>query len=288
MRRWAWFLAVTLILSLWGLPLILPQPARLWVLSVGQGESVLYRDQSGKYLLFDGGPDDTVLSELGRVLPPWQRIIHVAVLSHTHADHLRGLISVLDRYTVLEAWESGSRADGEDVARWRQQLADQKISRTLVRAGQRHQLGHTSILALFPLQSMDGKRVRDAHDANIVLQLINGSHRILLTGDLDERHEKAILGWCRPPACTLHSQILQVPHHGSGYGLLPAFLVAVDPKLAFIPVGQKNRFRHPHPTTLQKLGDQQITYHRTDTQGGLVITFLRDRFSFRSSGSPPR
>lgn len=269
-------------------PFALPHPATLWVLSVGQGEAVLYQDTTGKLLLFDGGPDDTVLSELGHVLPPWRHHLDVLALSHTHADHVRGLIAVLGRYQVDTIWESGVTAPGNDVARWHQVIASKKIPEIHPYAGVALQLGQTRVLTLHPMELMVGKTVKDAHDATVVLQLFTAGQRILLTGDLNEGHERDIIQWCQPPQCSLASDVLQVPHHGSASGLSPPFLAAVHPKLAFISVGQNNPFHHPRASILHELEDAHIPYHRTDTGGGLKITLNPGRLAYKKTGSAPR
>ncbi|MBU6389782.1 MBL fold metallo-hydrolase, partial [Patescibacteria group bacterium] len=79
----------------------------VWMLNVGQGESVLLREPHDKKILFDGGPDETVLSQLGSILPVWDRKINLVILSHNHSDHIDGLISVLERYQISEVWLSG-------------------------------------------------------------------------------------------------------------------------------------------------------------------------------------
>jgi competence protein ComEC len=270
------------------LPFVLPHPAQLWVLSVGQGESVLYQDTTGKLLLFDGGPDDTVLSELGRILPPWHHHLDVVALSHTHADHVRGLISVLERYTVDAVWESGVDAPGNDVARWHRLIQTKQIPEEHPFAGKTFQLGNTHLLTLHPMESMVGKTVSDAHDATVVFQLFTTDARILLTGDLNEGHEKDIMDWCQSPQCNLTSDVLQVPHHGSDTGLSQAFLDAVHPRLAFICVGQNNQYRHPRQNILDRLGAIKIPFFRTDKDGGLKITFASGQLSYQKNVSVPR
>src|SRR3989344_9140986 len=67
---------------------------------VGQGDSAYLKMPNGADVLIDGGPDDKVLSCLGRHMPFYDRTIDVVILSHPQKDHLQGLISVIDRYNV--------------------------------------------------------------------------------------------------------------------------------------------------------------------------------------------
>src|SRR5690606_35866914 len=72
----------------------------VYFLNIGQGDAALIRTPDQEYMLIDGGPDDTVLRELAAVMPFYERRIDVIVLSHPHADHIDGLIEVLERYKV--------------------------------------------------------------------------------------------------------------------------------------------------------------------------------------------
>ena len=68
----------------------------VYIFDVGQGDSILVK--SGNFeILVDGGPDESVVNWLGRTLPPWDRTIEVVVLTHPHADHVKGLVEVFKR-----------------------------------------------------------------------------------------------------------------------------------------------------------------------------------------------
>jgi competence protein ComEC len=70
------------------------------VCDVGQGEGIFIRTPEGANMLFDGGPDESIISCLSHVLPIWERRIDLVMLSHPHADHYEGLKRVLGRYEV--------------------------------------------------------------------------------------------------------------------------------------------------------------------------------------------
>jgi competence protein ComEC len=70
----------------------------------------------------------------------------------------------------------------------------------------------------------------------------------------------------------LRASALLVPHHGSRFGLDPELLAAVDPTVAAISDGERNRFGHPAPLTLRLLDLQGIPYWRTDRDGTIELT----------------
>ena len=253
-----------------------PALFELWMLNVGQGESVLVREPGGKTLLFDGGPDDSVLAELGGILPPWQHQLDLVVLSHLHADHIRGLISVFGRYSIGAVWYSGAAAVTADTKSWLVAIDHQHLAPVHVHAGFEQPFGALTAHVFFPLNDMTDAKMENAHDADVVLGLRLGDEQVLLNGDLNEAHEAALIANCLPPSCNLHSVVMQVPHHGSLTGLTPAYLAAVHPDVALIPVGLGNKFHHPRPEIIQRLKDAQIPIRRTDTDGRIHLTIGRE------------
>ena len=68
-------------------------------LDVGQGDAILVQ-QDNFQILIDGGPDDTLLYELAKYLPWYDKRIEVVILTHPHDDHLAGLMLLLKKYEV--------------------------------------------------------------------------------------------------------------------------------------------------------------------------------------------
>ena len=69
-------------------------------LDVGQGDAALIKIAKGKTILIDGGPDNLVLKRLGENLPFFKRKIDLVILSHSHDDHVIGLLEILYRYKI--------------------------------------------------------------------------------------------------------------------------------------------------------------------------------------------
>jgi competence protein ComEC len=104
----------------------------------------------------------------------------------------------------------------------------------------------------------------DVNNNSVVLQITLGQVSFLLTGDLAEEGEEALLTTGAP----LRSTVLKVGHHGSDGSSTPAFLAAVRPATAVVSVGD-NPFGHPSPTTLLRLAG--VPVFRTDRNGRVVF-----------------
>jgi competence protein ComEC len=49
-----------------------------------------------------------------------------------------------------------------------------------------------------------------------------------------------------------------VPHHGSNTSSSPAFLDAVQPRIAIVQAGYRNRFGHPAAPVMQRYRQRQV------------------------------
>src|SRR3989344_6781229 len=77
-------------------------------LDVGQGDAVYIEAPNGNQLLIDGGRGRAVLRELGAVMPLYDRSIDVVLATHPDADHIGGVIPMLESYRVGAVIEAGN------------------------------------------------------------------------------------------------------------------------------------------------------------------------------------
>jgi len=79
---------------------------------------------------------------------------------------------------------------------------------------------------------------------------VQGDHgSALLAGDIERAQEARLVAAGAP----LASDVLLVPHHGSRTSSTAAFLDAVQPSVALIQAGYRNRFGHPVAEVLDRL-----------------------------------
>ncbi|MCB0084408.1 MAG: ComEC/Rec2 family competence protein, partial [Caldilineaceae bacterium] len=77
---------------------LLSQPdgrLHVYFLDIGQGDGIFIQTPSGRQVLIDGGASpQTLMSELGAVMPFWDRAIDLLVLTHPDGDHMNAQIEV--------------------------------------------------------------------------------------------------------------------------------------------------------------------------------------------------
>ena len=118
------------------------------------------------------------------------------------------------------------------------------------------------------------------NNLSCVIRVSNKKYSLLLTGDIEKKVEKQLLA---NNSHTLHSTVITVPHHGSKTSSSNAFLDAVSPTLALVPVGYRNRFKHPKPSVMARYKAHNITVMDTTTDGAISVKFpIRGDFSVNS------
>ena len=234
------------------------------VLDVGQGDAILIATPSGNRALIDGGPNEAVLkSALGRHLSFHDRRIDLVALTHPQSDHAGGLPAVLDDYDVDTVLQTPREAESGVAREWQSLLEDTDTDVIEAVRGQSINLGDgVRIEVIHPNASTSGS----LNDASLVLRLTHGGFSMLLTGDLGPTGEAVV----ERSGAHLDSTVLKVAHHGSRTSTSAEFLAAVDSSVAVISVGKDNRFGHPAPETLERLGD--IQSFRTDQDGDITIS----------------
>lgn len=247
----------------------------LSILDVGQGDAIFIEAPDGGQVLIDGGPDNTVLARLGEIMPFWDRAIDAVILTHPHADHLDGLVAVLDRYQVGVVVESGVNHSIAEYELWRRKVKERGIGRIVaVRGGVLHLGGGVRIDILAPDRPYDAESVRNIHEAAVVLRITFANSTALLMADAEAPRERELLA----SGIDIRSEVLKVGHHGSKTSTLEVFLRAVHPRLSAISVGARNRYGHPTQEVLDRLEAAGVRTFRTDRDG--TITFASDGRNF--------
>lgn len=243
--------------------------------NVGQGDSILI--QLGTFqTLIDGGPDDSVLTCLGKYMPYWDRTIELAVLTHPQTDHFAGFVQVFERYTVNSFLTSSVDSDSDGYRVLKNLIGSKEIPVIIARAGKRVQIGNIVFDVFNPVSAMLPRTAstlgsfetdQDPNDYSVVLRLRYLNFVGLFTGDIGPDQTKIMMEYGEIGDINY----LKVPHHGSTNGLVSELLLMTTPEVAVIPVGKKNRFGHPHIPVLDLLKQHNIEVLRTDEIGDVEI-----------------
>lgn len=260
---WPWAL------RLLGLPLMLPvvlwqapRPAEgqfeMIAADIGQGNAVVIRTAQHT-LVYDAGPRYSVDSDAGhRVLVPLLRAtdekLDAVMLSHRDIDHSGGIKSVLSMHPKANFISSIESTHELQSIRRAQRCV----------AGQTWQWDGVDFAVLHP-SATDYDSPQKSNAMSCVLRISTAQTSVLLTGDIESTHEAKLVVEKK----NLSSTVLLMPHHGSKTSSSVAFLYAVQPEIAVVQAGYRNRFGHPAASVLERYNERHVKVIDTAHCGAL-------------------
>jgi competence protein ComEC len=273
--KWLVLPLLVVAILVWSVILTMPDDKlHVSFLDVGQGDAILIQTPNGQDILIDGGPDSQKINlELSKKLPFWDRTIDLVVCTQPQADHITGLVEVLQRYKVKQVLEPGISYNSSIYQEWCNLVKEKQIKRDKAQVGQEIDLGNgTKLEVLNPPASLWEGTSDDVDNNGVVMRLSWGKVSFLFTADIREEVEFELIG----QRANLKGTVLKVSHHGSKTSTTSQFLAAVDPEVAVISVGKDNPFGHPSPEVWERLigrlGEGNV--YRTDEDG--TIEFITD------------
>jgi competence protein ComEC len=260
---------------------------KIIIIDVGQGDSILIILPNKNTLLIDGGEresSDNVLEVLDQY---GLNHIDVAIATHPHADHIGGLIDVIETIDVGQVLDSGQIHTTKTFEDLLDAIDAAQIPLTSVRAGETINLDQDVKMDVLnpPASLADGADDEDEfNDNSVVLKITYGEFSALLTGDMQETNEVRLVS---ENASLLDVDVLKAGHHGSHTSSTSSFLDAVTPEAVAISAGAGNNYGHPHQEALNRINDAGTQHvFRTDEDGTIIITSTgSNEYTVETTGS---
>ena len=225
------------------------------LLDVGQGLAAVAQTRN-HVLVFDTGPRFSQNFNTGSaVVIPFIRQkninkLDMLIISHKDNDHSGGLVSIQKELNTNQLVTNYNLEGSKSCM-----------------AGQNWLWDNVLFEILSPNDILQYKK---RNNASCVLKITAGEKSLLLSADIEKKTEKFLVKYQYEQ---LKSTYLVAPHHGSKTSSSQAFLDAVDPEYAFIPVGYRNRYRMPHSSVIQRYKEREIPIIETYKSGAISVRF---------------
>ncbi|MFD6276403.1 ComEC/Rec2 family competence protein [Streptomyces sp. NPDC060209] len=248
-----------------------PPPGWAFALcDVGQGDAMVLAAGEGTGVVVDTGPEprlvDRCLRDLGITRVP------LLLLTHFHADHVRGLPGVLRGREVGAIQTTSLDEPPEQAAFVRRTAAAANVPTVRAVPGERRRAGPLDWQVLWPAAGSPGAApayvTEEPNDSSVTLLVRSGGLTLLLLGDLEPPAQQGVL---RSHPALPRVDVLKVAHHGSAHQDT-ALLRSAHPRLALISCGTDNPYGHPAARTVEALEATGAKVLRTDVHGAIAVT----------------
>lgn len=309
--------SLSLLLSLGfllSLPLYLPNPPKeleIAALDVGQGDGFVLRKGALVFTIDNGSTSKNLFPE--QIFFPYckaKRIQHIdyALLTHCDRDHISGIQALLEKnpsislsHLILPASAlQDHRYDllkrlaynhGADVSYWQKGdelvFSEQGICLSAKKTAWAENpstskkrgpdtTGHQLHIRCFYPNDASYMEEANAHSIGCLLEY--GHFRMLFTGDMPKESEEALLENCRETEASPIVDVLKLAHHGSKTSSCPSFLSETRAKFALFSYGKKNRYGHPHKSTVENCKKYRLFPLETAKLGEILIKTNGEQF----------
>lgn len=246
----------------------------IYFVNVGQGDGAVLHTSRGETVLIDGGgsADYTSGYNIGeRVYLPYLTShgfseIDVAIVSHTHKDHVEGIIAAaenLDINTIVMPYAL-------EANQYHQKLCEvaENNGITIEYLSATDEIIFDSGLKL-TFVAPDNAQLGsdDLNDTSLVAHVTYGDFSALFTGDSTDDVTDSY-----PEDVDL----LKVAHHGSNTSSSKEYLDHTSPEYAVISVGKDNSYNLPSDKVLSRLKGCGAKILRTDKLGDIQFKIKKD------------
>ena len=283
-RRFGFGLGLVLVLLLTFLFVRGKPEFELDILDVGQGDAIYLCASDGTNFMIDGGSTDVKKVGTYRILPFLKakaiRKVDYWFVSHTDEDHISGLVEVMESgYAVGTLVLAEAQKEDEKAHRLAELAQKNGIRVCYMKAGdvlgtrkedvvnERNRAESFRIECLYPTNNNDSE---DVNDRCLVLYYEDENFSAFFGGDISSEVEEQLVsaGKCR------QTDVLKASHHGSKYSNSDVLLHALHPRLTIASAGKKNRYGHPSPEAIARVGESCSAFYSTIDYGRIRVRFV--------------
>jgi len=232
-------------------------------IDVGQGDSILIQTANGENILIDAGIKSAGQKVVSFLKEKDVGKLDMVVATHPHADHIGGLIPVLNEFKVDKFIDSGMPHTSQTYYDLLSLIDSKDIPFEIPKTGQKYSFGDFKMTVLHV-----DSNAKNVNDSSVVLKGEYDNISFMLTGDAEKDVENAMVN----SKFDLESTIYKAGHHGSSTSSTTAFINQVKPETTILSYGKNNSYGHPDSVVVNRLKNIGADIYSTADSGNITIT----------------
>ncbi len=250
-------------------------------MDVGQGNAAVIEMPGGKTMLVDGGGfgDNTTFDVGALIVAPflWRnKIKHIdkVILSHPHADHLNGLLYILDNFKIGKVISTHYPSESASYKRFLKRIESQGIAHPPFADLRTEKVINGVRMNIFypPAIQTPDLAAANLNNGSIIFKLSFNGTSFLFPGDAESAVERDVVNTA---GGKLDSTVMLSPHHGSKTSSTDSFLDAVNPDTVIISA-RSGRYAFPSDEVLNRYKRRGYNVYKTEKHGAVRVVVKGD------------
>lgn len=239
---------------------------------VGQGDCFFIETSKGKRILIDGGGSETSNYDVGKnILLPYLldkgcKKIDLIFISHAHADHMDGIMTVIEKLKVSKVIIGVQDLNDTKIRALYEICKKRHVEIKTIIAGESLKIDDLIFDILYPAKNIKDDNI---NNLSLVIKMRYKSRSMLFTGDIETYGEDKI-------DANIKADILKVAHHGSNTSTSEHFLKKVLPQISIISVAKKNMYGHPNENVVERIKRFSNKLYMTKDSGEINIRIYKN------------
>ncbi|HLQ73088.1 MAG TPA: S-layer homology domain-containing protein [Bacillota bacterium] len=233
-------------------------------LDVGQGDATFIQTPSGKNILIDAGIQSAGQQVVNFLKEKDVGKLDMVIATHPHADHIAGLIPVLNAFKVEKFVDSGKTHTSQTYYNLLSLIDEKNIPFEIASVGNEYVFDNGFKMTVIH----SDKNATNINDASVSVRAAYNNVSFMLTGDAEKAAENEMINRQFP----LKSTVYKAGHHGSNTSSTQAFINKVNPEVTVLSYGKGNQYDHPHSDVVNRLFNSGSKVYSTAESGNITVT----------------
>ena len=245
------------------------------IIDVGQGSSSLIQCGTNG-ILIDAGEAEYASRVCSYIKNAGVKKLEYVIASHPHSDHIGAMAKIIDtietEHIVMPDIDDEYLPTTACFENLLLTIEKKDIDCIFWSYGDDIGIGIENVKVSFLGPVVQSESL---NNMSLVCQVKAFGTSFIFPGDAEKSELKSIMQTKPNVAC----DIMIMSHHGSSNALYTPFLDRASFSVAVISCGKDNSYGHPHKETLNYLKKNKKSVIRTDLQGTVKISCLKDGYS---------